>query len=210
MKKHYLLFAGIIICSIFCGCTSEINISLKKDGGIDVSFNGSSGIAFATLIRSASGVQEGDVAFDTEEISSELTKNGFSDVNVVSKNGTDLSISMKDKSKKSTLFSSEVLQVNEGKIGASLSAEKLLNFYKSSDEEIVTFLDMLLAPIFNDEVLTELEYIDTVASFYGNDAANEIKDSDFKITLTDVSGNTKTFMIPMVKLLTLNEVLELK
>lgn len=209
MKK--LFFSVIVlVCSVlFFSCTSEIGILLNKDGSVDVRFEGSSGLAFATLIRTAAGVEEGDVVFDTREITAELTKNNFSSVNAVSKKGTDLSITMKDLQRKSPLFTSGVASVKNGKLFAILSADRLLNFYKASDEEVVSFLDMLLAPVFNDEVLSIEEYIDTIASFYGNEAAEEINTSNFKITLTNADGTSRVFTIPIAKLLTIDEVIEM-
>lgn len=212
MKKNFLFLFTVVfflLCGFLTGCTSEINISLSKDGVVEVGFNGASGIAFATLIRSVNGVEEGDVVFDVNEITKELEKNNFTDVKAVSKKGTDLSILMKDKDRKSPLFTANVLSIEETKISAVLSADRLLAFYQASDDEIITFLDMLLAPVFNDEVLSVDEYIETIASFYGDDAANEIKESDFKITLTDADNNSKVFTIPMANLLTLNETLEM-
>ena len=203
-------FFTLFVCGVlFSSCTSEVGISLNKDGTVDVRFEGASGVAFATLIRSAAGVEEGDVVFDTREITAELSKNNFSNVKAVSKKGTDLLITMKDTQKKSPLFTSGVLKVKDGKLSATLSADRLLNFYKSSDEEIVSFLDMLLAPVFNDEVLSTDEYLDTIASFYGSAPAAEIEESLFKITLTDATGTSKVFTIPMTTLLTLNEVVEM-
>ena len=210
MMKKILFTVIILLCSVlFFSCTSEIGISLNKDGSVDVRFEGVSGVAFATLIRSAAGVEEGDVVFDTREITTELTKNNFSSVNAVSKKGTDLSITMKDLQKKSPLFTSGVASVKDGKLFATLSADRLLNFYKASDEEVVSFLDMLLAPVFNDEILSIDEYLDTIASFYGKEAADEIKASDFKITLTNADGTSRVFTIPIAKLLTINEVIEM-
>lgn len=206
MKKIFVLL--LLVLSLgFVSCTSEINISLNQNGTIDVHFQGTSGIAFSTLIRSASGVNEGEVVFDTNEISYELAKNGFTAVNVNSKTGTDLSISMKDEAKTSSLYTSGVLTNDKNNLTAVLSAQKLLNFYNASDEELVTFLDMLLAPIFNNEVLSEAEYLDTIAVFYGEEAAKEIGESNFRIVLSAPDGRKSTHIIPMSKLLTLNETL---
>ena len=206
MKKFLLILIAIINFALI-GCTSEIEIKLNQSGKIDVRFDGVSGVAFSTLIRSASGVQEGEVVFDTKEISYELGKNGFSEVKVNSKKGTDLSISMSDSAKKSSLYTSGVLTTDKSSITAVLSAKKLMDFYNASDDEIVSFLDMLLAPVFNDEILTENEYLETVAAFYGKAAADEIGESNFKITFITPDGKSTVHIIPMVKLLTLNETL---
>lgn len=208
MRKLAILLS-VIFCMAFVSCTSEINITLKDNGSIDVEFNGVSGVAFSTLIKTASGVQDGEVVFDTREISYELAKNGFSNVKVNTKTGTDLSILMKDEGKKSSLYTSGVLTSDKQSLTAILSAKKLMDFYKASDEEIVTFLDMLLAPVFNNEIMSEDEYLETVAAFYGNEAAAEIGESNFKVTLTNPKGATSTHIIPMVKLLTINETMVL-
>ncbi len=218
MKKNLLgriFTAGIIglaaaVCFLATSCTSKINITLNKDGSIDVQFSGSSGLAFETLIKTASGVKDGDVVFNTNEIEYELGKNGFSNVRVSSKSGTDLDIFMSDKTKSSSLYKSDVLKSDKTSITATLSAKKLLDFYNSSDEEIVSFLDLLLAPVFNDEQLSETEYIETIAAFYGQAAADEIAESSFNITLTLPDGKSSLHVIPMVKLLTLNETLTLR
>lgn len=208
--KKILLLLSVIFTLALTSCTSEIEIKLNQAGKIDVRFNGVSGVAFSTLIRSASGVEDGDVVFDTKEIAYELGKNGFTDVTVLSKSGTDLTITMSDKDKKSSLYTSGVLETDKTAISATLSAKKLMNFYNASDDEIVTFLDMLLAPVFNDEVMSENEYIDTISAFYGKAAAKEIGESNFKITLVNSDGKSSVYIIPMVKLLTLNETLSLK
>lgn len=218
MKKKLLgkiFSAGIIaftaaVCFFATSCTSKINITLNKDGSIDVQFSGTSGIAFETLIKTASGVKEGEVVFNTNEIEYELGKNGFSNVKAISKTGMDLSISMSDKTKQSSLYKSDVLKTDKSSITATLSAKKLLDFYNSSDEEIVSFLDLLLAPVFNDEVLSETEYIETIAAFYGQAAADELAESSFNVTLVTPDGKTSSHVIPMVKLLTLNETLTLR
>ena len=218
MKKNLfdrILSAGLAlfvtaVCFLATGCTSKINIMLNKDGSIDVQFSGTSGLAFETLIKTASGVKDGEVVFNTNEIEYELGKNGFSNVRVSSKAGTDLNISMSDKTKQSSLYKSDVLKSDKTSITATLSAKKLLDFYNSSDEEIVSFLDLLLAPVFNDEVLSESEYIETIAAFYGQGAADEIAESSFDVTLSTPDGKSSSHIIPLVKLLTLNETLTLK
>jgi len=208
-KLSALLLMGLSLFSalLSMSCTSEIIIKLNKDTSINVQFEGSSGLAFETLIKTASGVQEGEVVFDTNQIEYELGKNGFTNVRASSKNGTDLNILMQDKTKQSSLYKSQVLNTDKGVLTASLSAKKLLDFYNSSDEEIVSFLDLLLAPVFNEEVLSENEYIETIAAFYGQAAADEIAESNFKITLVNPDGKSSIHIIPMVKLLTLNETL---
>lgn len=200
----------ILLGGLFASCTCDVDLTMKKDGTVDVKFAGVAGVAFEKMIRSATGVEDGTLIFDTNEITMELVKNGFVNVKAVSKNGTDLTVTASDKGRNSPLFTSEIVEVKNGKLSAVLSTVKLMNFYNSSDDQIVMFLDVLLAPVFNDEIMTENEYLETITSFYGNKVSDEISKSSFKVSFTDTDGSKSQFIIPMTRLLTLNEVLELK
>ncbi|MCQ2591417.1 MAG: hypothetical protein MJ188_01420 [Treponema sp.] len=210
MKKNIsiILFELLLAFSFVCtSCTAEINLKLNKDGSVSCYFSGAAGVAFKKLICSASGVEDGEIAFDTEEIAYELEKNGFADVEAVTKTGTDITISMVDLKRSSTLFTSGIVST-EGtasnlKLKLNFTAKNLMKFYDSSDEEIVTFLDMLLAPVFNEEEMTEAEYIETISAFYGDDAGKEIKEALVEINLQDTAGKTSMTMIPLTSLLTI-------
>ena len=66
---------------------------------------------------------------------------------------------------------------------------------------------MILSPLFNDEVMSEEEYIELLASFYGEEIAQEIKDSNFRITLKNADGTKRLYSLGIAQLLTLNEVI---
>lgn len=204
-----LIFAGLALMVFCASCTSEISLELKKDGSVDVEFSALAGKAFATMINSVSGngAVSSSVIFDTKEIEYEMSSNGFSQVKAASKNGSDLTVTMTDKKGNSALFSSGVVSIKDGKLNAALSPQSLINFYKEADSQTVMFLDMLLAPIFNDEVMTEEEYLEVLAAFYGDEIAEEMKKSSFRITLKNPDGRTSVQNIGFTKLLTLNEVL---
>ena len=206
-----LIFAAAALFVLFASCTSEITLELKKDGSVEVEFSGAAGNAFATLIKSAGGMSEtadsGSVIFDTKEIEYEMGTNGFSNIKAVSKKGTDLTVSMTDKNRKSALFTSGVVSIENGKLSASLSPQNLVKFYKSADSQTVMFLDMLLAPVFNDEKMSQEEYSEVLEAFYGEEIAKEMKDSRFRITLKNPDGTQTVQGIPFIKILTLDEII---
>ena len=209
-KKKLCIGAALLclaVCSFFTGCTSQITLELKKDGSVDVIFDGSAGKAFASLINATTGntAQSDSVIFDTKEIEYEMAGNGFSNVKAVAQNGANLSVSMTDKNGKSTLFSSGVVSTKDGKLTVALTAQKLKSFYTKADNQTVMFLDMLLAPVFNDEVMSEEEYLEVLASFYGEEIADEIKNADFRITIKNPDGSQTIQKLSLTKLLTLNE-----
>ena len=206
--RFFIITAALFTALCFTGCTSDIELELKKNGNVDVSFNGTAGKAFAALINTAvSGDASSPVVFDTKEIEYEMSGNGFSNVKAVSKNGTSLSVTMTDKDGKSALFTSGVISIENNKLNACLSPKELVAFYNSTDSQTTMFLDMLLSPVLNDELMTEEEYLELLASFYGEDIAQEIKEGTFRITLKNPDGTKVIKAIPFVKLLTLNEVI---
>ncbi|MBO4629366.1 MAG: hypothetical protein J5687_05385 [Treponema sp.] len=207
MKRHFFRTLSLIFTVtallVFCaGCTSEITLELKKDGSVDVVFSGEAGDAFAAMLGASDSV-----IFDTKEIEYEMGSHGFSKVKAVSKKGTDLTVSMTDKKGKSAMFTSGVISVENGKLNAQLSPQTLVKFYNSADSQTVQFLDMLLAPIFNDEKMSQEEYLEVIEAFYGEDIAEEMKSSKFRITLKNPDGSQTVQTVPFVKLLTLDEII---
>lgn len=213
-KLFYTAGAVLVLAAtvLFTGCTSEISLELKKDGSVTVDFNGVAGDAFASLINAATGgdpsASSQNLVFKTDEIEYEMSQNGFSNVKAVSKNGRSLSVSMTDKNGKSALFSSGVVSTKNGKLSIVLDRTKLVSFYNQADSQTAMFLDMLLAPVFNDEKMSEEEYLDTIAAFYGQEIADEIGAADFRITLKNADGTQSIQKIRITKLLTLDETIK--
>ncbi len=209
MKKLFLIILSVFFVFSFWSCTTEVTIKENSNGIIDISFSGAAGQAFAKMISSSSDYQSDTVIFETDQIQFELLKSGFENVNVKSKTGSDLQISMQEKTKNTFLYKSGLFSGKEN-LKITLSPKELTEFYKLADEQIILFLDLLLAPIFNDEVMSQEEYLETIASFYGESASKEISESNIKINLTDKNNQTKTFSFPIAQLLTLQETIILE
>lgn len=209
MKKLFLLILSVFFVFSFWSCTTEVTIKENSNGIIDISFSGAAGQAFAKMISSSSDYQSDTVIFETDQIQFELLKSGFENVDVKSKTGSDLQISMQEKTKNTFLYKSGLFSGKEN-LKITLSPKELTEFYKLADEQIILFLDLLLAPIFNDEVMSQEEYLETIASFYGESASKEISESNIKINLTDKNNQTKTFSFPIAQLLTLQETIILE
>lgn len=203
-KKYFGLLFVLMFGFTFFSCSSDITVELKKDGSVGVVFNGTFGDGLIDLINS---ISEDDSAFDTRQISYELAKSGFTDVKASAKGNKSLSISMNERNQKSYLFSSGVCSVKQQTLSINLSPKTLMDFYSNCDEQIVLYLDLLLAPVFNQEIMSEAEYVETLGTFYGKEAANELANSEIKITIKNPDGKSNTTIVPVVKLLTLQEVL---
>ena len=185
-------------------CTTEVTLTLQKDDTVAVSFEGGAGKAFAKMISSAAGISgeaDNQLLIDTAAVSYELAKAGFSDVNVNQKNEGTVFISMKDIKQSSYLFTSKIVKAEKGRLIAAISRKSLEDFYSSSDEQTRMILDLFLAPVFNEEEMTEEEYIEMVGSFYGDEAGKEVGESLVKINLIAKDGTKETIIIPLSQLL---------
>ena len=184
-----MLFAGVM-----ASCTTEVTLTLKGDDSLDIRFEAGSGETFTKLLTS------GDFVIDSDAVSYELAKAGFENVKVNQKKSGQVSISMSDKKQSSYIFTSKILNAKEGKLSAAITRKSLEDFYDSADEQTRMILDLFLAPVFNNEQMTESEYLEMVGAFYGESTASEIKSSTVIINLISKDGSKETMRIPLSQL----------
>lgn len=203
MKKLFLLL--ITISSIFFfSCTNELNISFNKDGTADFSFSTAAGTALSKMLKDYAKSAGTDTIIDSKSIVKDLTDSKFSNVKVSVTGFSSFTASGSDKTKKSILFTSGIFKEDKSKIKLILTPELLKQFYDKSEESTQMLLDMLLSPVFNDEKMSESEYIETLSTFYGSAIGNEIKSSMITINITDSNGKKISQKVPLSKLMTLN------
>ena len=180
-KLIFILTAAIL----FASCTTEVTLTVKADDSVDIRFEGGAGEAFTRMIAAASGVAGAgeDVLIDTDTVTYELARAGFADVKAEQKKGGKVLISMKDKKQSSYVFSSGIIKSEKGRLNAAVTRKSLEDFYNSADEQTRMTLDLFLAPVFNNETMSEEEYLEMVGSFYGDAAAKEVSESAVKINL---------------------------
>ncbi len=198
--------ALLIFPLLFISCQAEVTLTVQKDDSVAITFEGAAGPAFTRMISSAAGMNvaagaesqdNGDFLIDEESVSYELAKAGFSDVKVLQKKGGAVRISMTDKAQRSYLFTSKIVNAEKGKLSASLSRKSLEDFYASADEQTRMILDLFLAPVFNDEEMTEAEYLEMVGAFYGETAEKEVGKSIAIINLISKDGSKETLVYPL-------------
>ena len=138
---------------------------------------------------------------DNQALKESLENSGFENVQIVSGKLKKLIFKMEDKSKKSALFMTNLLKMQNGTISVDLSYENLKKFYDNADEQLQSDLDLLLAPVFNDEKMSETEYLETVAAFYGDKMADELAESFIKLIIINADGKKQVQKISIPKLL---------
>lgn len=167
-------------------CDAKVN--LISDGTtIYVQFNTIAEKGFEKLLNSLNSENQNYI--DTDEIISSLEKSGYKNVKADLKNNKELSVSLEDFDK--ILLSTQILKMEDGFIKEDFSAYSLKKFYNSSDEQILQFLDLLLAPVFNDEKMATSEYLEIIASFYGQELSDELKENKLIISTQNSIKKTK-------------------
>lgn len=197
----HILFLGLSV--FLMSCTTEVTLAVQKDGSVNVNFEAGAGAAFAKMLAGAAGATDnnGAIAIDTEAVSYELAKAGFENVKVNAKKDGAVQITMSDRTLSSYIFKSGIIKNQKGMLSAAITRKSLEDFYKEADEQTRLMLDLLLAPVFNDENMSEAEYLEMLASFYGNRAADEVSQSIVKINLISKDGNRKTLRFPLSQLM---------
>ena len=210
MKIFFKIFRVLIIFSVFLffSCSAEITLEAKKDGGVKISYAGDfSGEFLQFLINQDDGNDEPDfdnlenAEIDVQVLKESLKKSGFENVQIISGKLKNLLITMEDKSQKSALFYSKLLKIQNGTISVDFSYENLKNFYENADEQLQSDLDLLLAPVFNDEKMSETEYLETIAAFYGEKMAGELAESFVRLIVINADGKKQVQKISIPKLL---------
>lgn len=207
MKKLFLYLAVLFLFSvIFTSCSVDLKLTLKKDGSVDIAFAGGTGEAFTKMILAAAGSQSGQGAqgtktIDVKQVSYELAKAGFSNVKADAKSASDIRITMSDLKKSSYIFTSGLVKAENKQLKLNITKQVLIDFYDSADEQTKMILDLFLAPVFNDEEMSQSEYIEMLGTFYGQDSANEVENSYVTITLIDLEGKNQSQKIPMSQIM---------
>ena len=210
MKIFFKIFKVLIIFSVFLffSCSAEITLEAKKDGGVKISYAGDfSGEFLQFLINQDDGNDETDfdnlenAEIDVQVLKESLKNSGFENVQIISGKLKNLLITMEDKSQKSALFYSKLLKIQNGTISVDFSYENLKNFYENADEQLQSDLDLLLAPVFNDEKMSETEYLETIAAFYGEKMAGELAKSFVRLIVINADGKKQVQNIFIPKLL---------
>ena len=200
-----LLFFSVFL---FFSCSAEIVFEVKKDGKVKICYDGDlSGDFLQFLINQNGKNTELDLEnienteLDVEVLIESLKNSGFGNVQILSGKLKNILITMEDKSQKSVLFYSKLLKMQNGSLSVDFSYENLRNFYENADEQLQSDLDLLLAPVFNDEKMTETEYLETIATFYGEKMASELAESFISLIVINIDGKQQVQKISIPKIL---------
>lgn len=201
-KTVFLSFLTGIILSL-SSCTTDITIQIIPDGSSKINLMSKAESAISKMIPN----------FNIKNISEDLKKSGFSDIKLSQKQNSstpELQLEMTEKNKKTYLYTSGLLKSDtENTVSLCITPKTLVDFYNSADSQTVSYLDLFLAPIFNNEIMSQEEYLDMLASVYGQNVANEIKDSYINITIKNQNKKTQSIRISIPELMTLQNSIQI-
>lgn len=215
--KFLFLIFSFLICCCFSSCKVFLSLTQNQNGNVNVEFSGIPEEAFINTIKSflandSESTTNKNLIIDTAQIKSFLINSGFTNVEVSNQIGANADIKMTIPKDKTFIFDSKLVFSNNSEsnssFGIELSPATLQTFYANADEQIISILDILISPAFYGEEISEEEYIETIASLYGNDVAAEMNKSEIYITLKNKSGKTLKKSLPLKTLLTLKQAIK--
>lgn len=224
MKKNIFIFVTISLIFTLLSCSPELSIKMKNDNTSDFYLNLTNTESFFANFSAFMDFNE-EKFYDEKSLIESLTNLGFSKINLTTGKNADLSISaeilnntlVNSESPLSTLFS-----ITDKDFTLEIHPSKLIEIL-SSVPEISDYLDLLMAPIYTGEQISEPEYLELFASVYGESFAQDFEKTNFNIsvqtllTIKDIEisnshlfgvnfeNKTANIQIPLYKLLCHNE-----
>jgi len=230
MKIFFSAFITAALLLAFSSCASQINGSLMGDGQADLQIQAELKPKITALIgrfAALSGaVKPGAPLLDGPQVAASMSQApGVASVSFVNKTPSSIEGPVKI-SKISDLLASgggktsgfikfeQKNSAGEGSCSVNLSLEYGPQILSLISPEIGMYLNALMAPLASGEKMTKKEYLDTVASFYGKDIADEISSGVINVSFTfpgtiqKIKGGTFTgrkaeFKIPLLDVLVL-------
>lgn len=223
MKKNVfknISYTSIILSILFfTGCPVSINVTALENNQLSYNFSTTAGKATNELISSFDNSNASNdnnnvnsTMFDTLEIERALFQMGLTENRATLSKTTNaeetLNISFKSSDNKFGFI--KIIRNNEGlatQMKITLSPEILQNLITNQNNVIQKYADLLMAPCFTGELMSKEEYIELVASLYGNEIAEEITSGSIKIFLKNSRAKKipEAFSIPLIDILTLTE-----
>ena len=220
MKK--LFYFSLIFILIFTAfsCSPSLAVSLKNDDSADIQIVISNTESFFSNFSVFMDFSE-DNFYDKEILSSNLQSLGFSNINLETGKNADLKLfaqlkNISNLEEENPLSSAFVKTENSFEL--QINPEKMLSVLEAIPE-MTDYLDLLMAPVYTGEELSESEYLELFASVYGESFAKDFENTNLLLQIevlqnikqiqtesqsigtVEFSNKTAKIKIPLYKLL---------
>lgn len=210
MKKifdfaRFLILSALLV--IFASCKNQLAFMLQEDDSIAfmLECNFDQGGAIQNLLKSA-GSDFSELNLD--QLKAGLLEEGFTKVEVYPSKAEGLVI------KGILPADNEIVFEKEEIITFRLTNENFRDFYNGSSARMAAVFDIFLVPALSDDEetknLDEKGYLDLIASFYGQNFADELSRSSIKISVQDKRKNITEKTILFTSLFTAKKTIEIK
>ncbi len=210
MKKifdfaRFLILSALLV--IFASCKNQLAFMLQEDDSIAfmLECNFDQGGAIQNLLKSA-GSDFSELNLD--QLKAGLLEEGFTKVEVYPSKAEGLVI------KGILPADNEIVFEKEGIITFRLTNENFRDFYNGCSARMAAVFDIFLVPALSDDEetknLDEKGYLDLIASFYGQNFADELSRSSIKISVQDKRKNITEKTILFTSLFTAKKTIEIK
>lgn len=210
MKKifdfaRFLILSAFLV--IFASCKNQLAFMLQEDDSIAfmLECNFDQGGAIQNLLKSA-GSDFSELNLD--QLKAGLLEEGFTKVEVYPSKVEGLVI------KGILPADNEIVFEKEGIITFRLTNENFRDFYNGCSARMAAVFDIFLVPALSDDEetknLDEKGYLDLIASFYGQNFADELSRSSIKISVQDKRKNITEKTILFTSLFTAKKTIEIK
>ena len=220
MKKIFYFSSILILILTIFSCSPALSISLKNDDSVDIQFEISNTESFFSNFSAFMDFSEENF-YNKEFLSLNLEELGFSNINLETGKNADLKLSAQLKNfsqleKENPITS--LFTKNENSFEISINPENLIDILETLPD-VTDYLDLLMAPVYTGEELTEQEYLELFASVYGESFAKDFENTNFmlqvnvsekitnietakdNIASVNISGSVAIIKIPLYKLL---------
>ena len=187
----YVLFLALLSVLLFFGCSPKVEfdfstITSKQNltVGADISFSTGISETAVSAIKNLTGISPDEPLFDKKAISESLKSSGLKEKAVLlnSDSSIDVKIYSADLSKIGntdtpifkTLYNKTTKEVS---VSTVLNQEAFENLFSIFPEEFADYAELLMAPIFTGEKLSQEEYLELIGAAYGNSLQKELADS---------------------------------
>lgn len=222
MEKPVLALATIATAILFSACSPALVIRALPEQAAEARFSLRTGQTAEGVIKRLlpEASQSNQSIFDPEALAAHLEKQGVRVRSVNPARTADLDMILDIPRSAAILNRALVHTAETGTITVTLSRAIIRDAIALLPPESADYLELLMAPVFTGEQLTEQDYRDTVGAMYGKNLARELDESFFYLVIespgtlstaritapgTATSENRRArFAVPLVALLVMD------
>ena len=220
MKKITFTLSIFILLSILFSCSPSLRILMKDDNSTEFNVAITNTESFFSNFSAFMDFSE-DNFYDDQALQLSLQDLGFTDIFIETNTNTDIKINAQIQNQN---FADEenplstLISIAENNFTIKINPTNIIELL-CTIPEITDYLDLLMAPIYTGEELSESEYLELFASVYGESFAKDFENTNLLLQIevlqnikqiqtesqsigtVEFSNKTAKIKIPLYKLL---------